>query len=490
MSLARASSRITGAGTAATVIDASGLGDRVLSIAGGAHVAVTGLTIRGGQAAERWRTTGGRRPGVRHRCPGERRRERRRDPQRRHADAHEHRRAATTRRAPAARGAQVERRPGSPGAPARAVAPVAAAAGSRTRGGSRLCDSTVRGNLAGSGGPGGAGGVSSVTPGSGGTGGQGGSGGGIDNEGTLSIERVVRVPEPRGNRRGGRTGRHRRARAGRRRRRAGRAARAAGCSAPFTGLTRDQQHARQQRRGHRRSGRPGWPGWERRRRRDVQLGVSTIVNATVALNTVGPGGMAAAGRAASGHGGGIAVYASRADQSVQLENTIVSSNTGEECASNAPGAVINGGHNLSFGDRTCPATYANPRLGAPRDNGGPTATMALGRGSPAINRVPKRGAHCPATDQRGVARPQRGACDAGAFEFAVPTITILTPRSRGSYEHRSYVRARRSLQRGWDHHRDREMPRDRRRRRRDQHPLGGHEDASASSRSTRRATGP
>jgi CSLREA domain-containing protein len=48
------------------------------------------------------------------------------------------------------------------------------------------------------------------------------------------------------------------------------------------------------------------------------------------------------------------------------------------------------------------------------DNGGPTQTHALIAGSPAIDFA---GACGLATDQRGVARPQGVACDAGAFEL-------------------------------------------------------------------------
>jgi parallel beta helix pectate lyase-like protein len=49
------------------------------------------------------------------------------------------------------------------------------------------------------------------------------------------------------------------------------------------------------------------------------------------------------------------------------------------------------------------------------DNGGPTLTHALVPGSPAIDAAPVD-ADCPATDQRGVARPQGAMCDIGAFE--------------------------------------------------------------------------
>lgn len=49
------------------------------------------------------------------------------------------------------------------------------------------------------------------------------------------------------------------------------------------------------------------------------------------------------------------------------------------------------------------------------DNGGPTFTHALVPGSPAVDASPAS-ANCPATDQRGVSRPQGPCCDIGAFE--------------------------------------------------------------------------
>src|SRR5205807_1292901 len=57
----------------------------------------------------------------------------------------------------------------------------------------------------------------------------------------------------------------------------------------------------------------------------------------------------------------------------------------------------------------------------------------LGAGSAAVDRVPRRRAHCPRADQRGVRRPQGRACDIGAYELARPTITISSPLPRGSY---------------------------------------------------------
>ncbi len=52
------------------------------------------------------------------------------------------------------------------------------------------------------------------------------------------------------------------------------------------------------------------------------------------------------------------------------------------------------------------------------DNGGPTHTIALVPGSPAIDAADS--ANCPPTDQRGVTRPQGAGCDIGAFELEAP----------------------------------------------------------------------
>ncbi|MER5576051.1 choice-of-anchor Q domain-containing protein [Streptomyces massasporeus] len=54
----------------------------------------------------------------------------------------------------------------------------------------------------------------------------------------------------------------------------------------------------------------------------------------------------------------------------------------------------------------------DPLVGPPANRGGPTDTVALLPGSPALDAA--KG--CPATDQRGVSRPQDATGDIGAYE--------------------------------------------------------------------------
>ena len=148
--------------------------------------------------------------------------------------------------------------------------------------------------------------------------------------------------------------------------------------------------------------------------------VMRLVNLTVVDNSAGAGGAAvpsgASGGGASGgsgNGGGIATSGA----AVPIQNSLLALNPDGNCA---PGSVLDGGHNLTFGDSTCPATFASgdPKLGPLEDNGGPTQTISLGAGSAAVDQIPS-GA-CPATDQRGVARPTGSVCDIGAYEVAPP----------------------------------------------------------------------
>ncbi|MBK8433087.1 MAG: hypothetical protein IPL28_18115 [Chloroflexi bacterium] len=72
----------------------------------------------------------------------------------------------------------------------------------------------------------------------------------------------------------------------------------------------------------------------------------------------------------------------------------------------------------AMGDQT---GVSNPGLFPLANNGGPTLTHALTADSPALD---AGGALCAATDQRGVARPQRAACDIGAVEMQLHAIYL------------------------------------------------------------------
>jgi CSLREA domain-containing protein len=106
-----------------------------------------------------------------------------------------------------------------------------------------------------------------------------------------------------------------------------------------------------------------------------------------------------------------------------LKNTIVANSTnGKNCGGN----ITDGGYNIDDGT-SCSFRAANhslrstnPKLASSlANNGGPTKTIKLLRGSPAINAIPKTKNGCGTqirTDQRGVKRPQGNRCDIGAFE--------------------------------------------------------------------------
>jgi predicted outer membrane repeat protein len=124
-------------------------------------------------------------------------------------------------------------------------------------------------------------------------------------------------------------------------------------------------------------------------------------------------------------GGGASIF--NLSGTATLENTIVASSwLGQNCS----GAIIDGGGNLSWPDLSCPGINRDPLLGPFANNGGPTPTLALGPGSPAIDAADD--AICAAgpidnLDQRGATRPSGLHCDIGAVEqqpTAGPPIAI------------------------------------------------------------------
>jgi CSLREA domain-containing protein len=159
-------------------------------------------------------------------------------------------------------------------------------------------------------------------------------------------------------------------------------------------------------------------------------GSATLLNVTIVGDGVGQAGASGDGGTGTTAGalgtngkaaaaGGVAGVAGSV---VSVRNSLLALNSGGNCA---PASISDGGHNLSFGDATCPTSFlgGDPNLGPLQDNGGPSQTISLQAGSAAINQIPATGAGCPATDQRGVPRPSGLECDIGAYEVAPPAAT-------------------------------------------------------------------
>ena len=113
---------------------------------------------------------------------------------------------------------------------------------------------------------------------------------------------------------------------------------------------------------------------------------------------------------------------------LNIKNAIVSGNTSASVVNcGGSGTINSAGNNLESAD-TCGFHNAgdqintDPKLGPLQDNGGSTLTMAELTGSPAIDAGTNNG--CPATDQRGVSRPQGAACDIGAYEAAAASLSL------------------------------------------------------------------
>jgi len=121
-------------------------------------------------------------------------------------------------------------------------------------------------------------------------------------------------------------------------------------------------------------------------------------------------------------GGGLRQRGATASEAITLTDTIVAHGaTGVDCLV-AGGAISITSNNDNLSDDTSCNPYltksgdqknVNPLLGPLADNGGPTLTQLPAAGSPAVDHG---GLVCPATDQRGVTRPQGPACDVGSVE--------------------------------------------------------------------------
>jgi fibronectin-binding autotransporter adhesin len=175
-------------------------------------------------------------------------------------------------------------------------------------------------------------------------------------------------------------------------------------------------------------------------------GTATVTNSTIAGNSAnlsGGGGIyndggtftvtdsTIAGNSATHIGGGIYNGGILTAKNTLLANNVIYSGTANCDLDN--GTATSLGYNISDDD-TCITSFTaigdenNVIPGAGLDtkglqnNGGPTQTIALLPGSPAVDHIPV--ADCTdangnrvKTDQRGIKRPRGAACDVGAFEL-------------------------------------------------------------------------
>ena len=163
-----------------------------------------------------------------------------------------------------------------------------------------------------------------------------------------------------------------------------------------------------------------------------------IVACTIVSNSIGFG----ANNGPEGIGGGINVNSASA---MYLLDSLVAGNTGPRPGHSGIGPDICGtfhslGYNLIGATNGYYADGTNgflplqdwvgstnspldPKVGPLADNGGPTLTMALRVGSPAIDTGSAVGA--PAADQRGIRRPQGAGVDIGAFEYQYSPVFTL-----------------------------------------------------------------
>jgi parallel beta-helix repeat protein len=134
-------------------------------------------------------------------------------------------------------------------------------------------------------------------------------------------------------------------------------------------------------------------------------GDTTIANCTISGNS----------------GGGILMSSAN---NLNLENNVIADSIGgPDCQSNAVGGVNS--HNLIKDGSCSPMLTGNPMLGPLQNNGGPTPTMALLSGSPAIDAGDDSVLGPPlslTTDQRGPGFPRKFGlhADIGAFEVQAP----------------------------------------------------------------------
>ena len=149
---------------------------------------------------------------------------------------------------------------------------------------------------------------------------------------------------------------------------------------------------------------------------DLQGGTLTLNNTTITNNT------------SEGYGGGLVISL---PGTASIGNSILGGNNATNSASKDCYGTLNSlDHNLITNTTGCTITGTTsgnitgegPLLNPLANNGGPSMTHSLKLNSPALDTADNT--TCESTDQRGVARPQNGDCDMGAYELKRGKLTV------------------------------------------------------------------
>jgi len=170
----------------------------------------------------------------------------------------------------------------------------------------------------------------------------------------------------------------------------------------------------------------------------TSIGTSALTNVTV-LGDTAPGSL------------GYLTYVPNISSygNLTLKSSILADDSNVNCNGNFSSLGYNLSDDGSCGSDAAQVTDAQLALdpNGLQNNGGQTPTVALESGSVAINYVAPSACPPPATDQRGITRPQGPSCDSGAFEAVAPltgnisgpvnvgpgqTVTVLNGKLSGS----------------------------------------------------------
>ena len=158
-------------------------------------------------------------------------------------------------------------------------------------------------------------------------------------------------------------------------------------------------------------------------------GAATLLNTTITGNRV---------LTSANGGAGL-----RSDFPALVQNTIIAGNFRGAAPSTTPDDIngtvnassafnligIGGSGGLTNGVNNNQVGVSNPGLGPLANNGGPTLTVALLPGSPAIDQGSNTYVIAGETDQRGFNRIYNGTVDIGAFEVQPTSAAVVAPSS-------------------------------------------------------------